>query len=61
MVQTLKASTSRFLFGSQIHGGTGGPGNDALASIVLHVQAEAPVAVESGATDFPGHQVHTYI
>jgi hypothetical protein len=23
---------------TKIHGGTGGPGNDALASIVLHIQ-----------------------
>jgi len=43
-----------------IEGGTDAPGNDALASIVLHIREASAEAQEALPHDFPGHQGATY-
>lgn len=44
---------------TKIHGGSGGPGNDALASIVLHIQGEE--SSSPAEADYPGHQGAIYM
>jgi len=45
---------------SKVHGGTETPGNDALASVVLHIQERGGDEAPAMPDDFPGHQGAVY-